>query len=148
MDNKIKLVFPGKPKAVQSFRFANVGKFARKYQPSETIEWKNYIKLLALQQIQEDFKIIENTPIKIVGAFIFPIPTSMKKNLVRKIENGELVYHIKKPDLTDNLMKGLSDALTGIVWKDDCLVAEIHTKKYYGCEPKIILEIEKLDTES
>lgn len=147
MNQKVKLVFPGKPKAVQSFRFANAGNFARKYQPSETVEWKNYIKLLALQQLPEDFSIIENAPIKIIGTFVFPIPSGMKKSLVRAIEAGGIVYHTKKPDLTDNLMKGLSDSLTGIVWKDDSLIAVNNTQKYYGLEPKIILEIETLDTD-
>jgi Holliday junction resolvase RusA-like endonuclease len=42
-------------------------------------------------------------------------------------------YHTKKPDLT-KLIRSTEDALTGIVWKDDCQTSQYHGEKRY-CEP-------------
>jgi Holliday junction resolvase RusA-like endonuclease len=39
-------------------------------------------------------------------------------------------YHIVRPD-TDNLIKFLCDIATGILYKDDCIIASIYAKKLY-----------------
>lgn len=55
-------------------------------------------------------------------------------------------HHTKKPDLT-KLERSTEDALTGIIWKDDCQVMECQKEKKY-CEPWEIegcqIEIETL----
>ena len=55
--------------------------------------------------------------------FVFPPLKSMKKKTIQDIEAGEIIYKITKPDLEDNLKKGLNDAMTGIVWTDDSRIA-------------------------
>lgn len=45
----------------------------------------------------------------------------------------------------DNYNKALLDSMSGIVFKDDCLIQEMNLKKYSGCEKdEIIIEIEEL----
>lgn len=44
--------------------------------------------------------------------------------------------HIKKPD-KDNIEKALLDSMEGIVFKNDCLVWDSHTKKLYVEHPMI-----------
>ena len=40
------------------------------------------------------------------------------------------IPHITRPDL-DKLIRGATDALTGIIWKDDAQAVEIHATKTY-----------------
>ena len=74
--------------------------------------------------------------------FEFGIPSSFpkwKKGACELIT----VEKITKPDLTDNLMKGLIDALTGICWEDDSQITRVHSHKYYSMTPQIILIIKE-----
>lgn len=141
----IKLIFPGTPKSTQSVRFAKCGSFIRKYQPAAVIEWKNWIRIQAREQLPDGFEMFSG-PVNIMKIdYVFPVPKSMPKYKAREIENGLVVYRDKKPDLMDNLSKGLMDALTGIVWRDDsqiCRVTEI--RKIYGAEPGIEICCEEI----
>ena len=59
-----------------------------------------------------------------------------------KHKNGE--YKITKPD-TDNMIKLLKDCMTGCgYWKDDVLVTEEFTGKYWADIPGIYVRIEEL----
>ena len=79
-----------------------------------------------------------NTPIKVSYEFTFPWKkTESKKNLAL----GR-IPKITKPDC-DNMVKGLQDILTNLVfWRDDCLVYDLHVTKYYGDRPGIDILIE------
>jgi Holliday junction resolvase RusA-like endonuclease len=141
----ITLIFDGVPQAVQSMRVANRGKFIIKYQPKKQIDWKESLRVQARMQLPEDFKMICDAPVIIHQLdFIFPIVSTLSSKLVKRINNGEMVYKISRPDVSDNLNKGILDALTGIVWKDDALIVDCHPRKYYGLEPKTILVFEQI----
>ena len=60
-------------------------------------------------------------PVIVTVAFFLSRPKSLKK--------GE-IPHTKRPDL-DKLVRGATDALTGIVWKDDAQAIEIRATKAY-----------------
>jgi Holliday junction resolvase RusA-like endonuclease len=141
--NSITLSFPGEPRAVQSVRFARMGSFIRKYQPKKNEDWKSYIRVSASSQIPDEFAIFD-TAIRFNATFVFSIPKSMKKSTQREIIAGRIEYKTTKPDLCDNLCKGVCDALTGIVYRDDSLIAEVHSKKIYGTNPRIEITIEEL----
>jgi len=141
----VSLSFPGKPKAVQSFRFANAGKFARKYQPQETLEWKNYIRLLAMEQLGEDWIPIKaGTPTCVLYYFAFPFPADMSKKEQARIEAGEARLHARRPDMCDNLRKGLNDALSGVVWEDDAVIAMDSGVKAMDFRPRIEMHVYEL----
>ncbi len=40
-------------------------------------------------------------------------------------------YPDKKPD-SSNIAKGVEDAITGIIWKDDCQVVNLYARKRFG----------------
>lgn len=133
--------FPGEPKAVQSFRFANIGGFARKYQPKETVEWKNWIKLQAMSQLPRGWKVCHGAAV-VSAMFCFTLPKSANKGDRDMVAAGIPVLKITRPDLTDNLFKGLIDALTGIVWHDDAQIAGVERSyKVYSVDPRIELEV-------
>lgn len=144
--NHITLTFHGKPKALQSFRVAQIGGFARKYQPKEVVQWKNYLMILAREQLPSDFKIFTGVPLKIEMAFIFLLPKSAPKRIQAAVQDaGDRVWKITKPDVTDNLPKGVVDALSGIVYRDDCIISDSHAMKYYGLEEKTVVKITEIE---
>ena len=56
------------------------------------------------------------------------------------------LYHTSKPD-TDNLIKFFLDAGNGILWQDDCQIADITAQKVYGEVAQTVAIIRELDNE-
>lgn len=48
-----------------------------------------------------------------------------------------------KPD-ADNYLKGVKDALKGIIWKDDSQVVDAFVRKRYSARPRIEVKIKEL----
>lgn len=139
-----RLTILGEPKAVQSVKFARIGRFVRKYQPKGVADWKGYIKLCAIQELPEDWELLD-CPVKVVTQFFFSPPKSFNKKKMQAIQEGKIIWKDTKPDLSDNLRKGLMDALTGVVWKDDSIICEDAGRKLYSMQPRIELKIYKLE---
>ncbi len=117
----------------------------RKYQPKDVVDWKNYIKLVAQSQIPESFKPIDG-PIVISARFIFQPLKSFSKKKISLIESGWIFSKTTKPDLTDNLFKGLIDALSGVIWERDQQICMTRfCEKVYGSPPRIELHVEEMD---
>lgn len=119
--------FDIEPKAIQSCRFAN----GRAYQPKDVILWKRHIYIEACAKRGKDFKMLENA-IEIEVDFVFTPPKAMAKKVFKQIADGVVVYKTTKPDLTDNLMKGFIDALSGVIWERDQQIAIVKSRKIYG----------------
>ena len=62
-----------------------------------------------------------------------PTTEPIEINILFKLPGG-INVHTKKPDL-DKLIRAILDSLTGIVYKDDCQVWNIHASKVYSTEP-------------
>jgi len=149
---KLILTIPGIPKPKQSARFSilpggkNGKGFIHKYQKKEVIENENNIKMTVVSQLPEGFQPFRN-PVKVNKLhYIFPPTKGMRKRDIARIEAQEIVYKSTKPDLTDNLQKGLFDALEGIIFLNDSQICSINNlKKYYGFTPGIVLELEEIE---
>jgi len=74
-----------------------------------------------------------NGPLHIDATFYFEPPK--KKDL------GSL--HVYKPDLS-NLVKFLEDIATGVLYKDDCLIASTSAKKCYADQAATVFTIKQL----
>ena len=107
------------------------------FQPSSAVQryraWADTVREAASNAYMGP-RFIEPIPCAIAMAAIFflPIPKSWpKKRMMAAIQNE--LYHTSKPDL-DNLIKGLKDPLSGLVWVDDAQVIEYRTptEKCYG----------------
>ncbi len=136
---KILLQFQGEPKAVQSVRFARIGNFIRKYQPKEQLDWKNYLKMQAMEQLPPGFTPFQEI-VHLKARFVFSHPKSWTKRKTQEFMLGTKMFKTTRPDLNDNLLKGVCDALTGIIWQDDGLIATVASEKIYG-QPGIYLEV-------
>lgn len=139
------LTFLGIPQPKQSFRVAKVGNFIKKFQSAEVVKNERNIKFDCISQLPAGFKPFAG-PLRIRKLdYVFPIPKSMSKKMVQFIRDGGIVYKSTKPDLTDNLNKGLFDALEGIVYINDSQIAEVqNSRKIYGETPYISLVIEEI----
>ena len=77
--------------------------------------------------------------------YVFPPLKSFTKKKMKMIEDGDIVFKTTKPDLTDNLQKGLFDALEGVLFLNDSQVCEILSlRKIYGLVPGIYIDIEEI----
>lgn len=128
------------PKAIQSVRFSRFGK----YQPIQNVHWKAFIRLAATQQLPQDFKIFTGA-VELIVCFKFPPLKSFSKKKLQDIEIGGTFYKTTKPDLNDNLMKGLCDALTGVVWNDDNQICIVNSRKVYGKQGNISIIVREID---
>lgn len=133
----LKLWIPGTPRPKQSARF-RIGNFRDKniimsYQTKEIKDEERSIKAIITEQLPNDFR-IHLGPISVVSLiFLFPPLKSHSKKDIAKMENGFMVPKFTKPDLTDNLAKGLFDALEGIVYANDSQIWEMFgSKKAYS----------------
>lgn len=78
-------------------------------------------------------------PIRIDCVFIFPRP----KGMIWKTKPMPRVPHVSKPD-TDNVVKAVKDALSGIIWRDDAQVYQEFCTKWVAAgdeQPRTIVTI-------
>ncbi len=76
-------------------------------------------------------------PISVTMLFYMALPKSM----AQAINQGK--YHIKRPD-HDNLVAYVNDAAQGILWADDCIIAEAKQVKIYDKIPRTHLIVTEL----
>ena len=120
------ITVPGTPLAHQSVRFTKTG---HKYQPKKVIDAQLHIKKCAIECIKKErlTDVLPTTnPVRVRELeFLYRLPKRTKKSIRTTVEKDGYVYRTVRPDLQDNLMKGLFDALTGIVYKDDSQIIEV-----------------------
>lgn len=136
----VSLFFDVEPLPIQSVRATTVGGFARMYQPARNVRWKRRIAALAAAQLPRCFRPFD-CPVEVCAEFAFAPPKSMRKRERDEIASGGRVLKDTKPDLPDNLMKGLIDALTGALWTDDSRIARVRSEKFYARQPGITLTV-------
>mgnify|MGYP003148547160 CR=1 FL=1 len=129
---EIMLTFPGTPIPLSRPRFGRHGKV---YTPSKCQEAKRRIAIRALAAMNKKNPISTAVDVE----FVFYMPQPKKPKLHQR--NG--CAHLSRPDLT-NLIKLVEDALNGIVWTDDCIIARIDAQKKYGTETKTVVVVRPL----
>jgi Holliday junction resolvase RusA-like endonuclease len=71
-----------------------------------------------------------------------PIPASWSK----KRRNLAILGYIRpatRPDI-DNIFKLMADAFNGVIWRDDVLVVDVHMRKIYGLQPKLVVTVKPM----
>jgi len=133
---KISLKFLGEPVAKGRPKISSFGGFARAYTPKKTRMAEADIRAQLMPQLPEGWNAMEG-PVSMTAIFYRTRPKSTSKRLN---------YPITKPDL-DNLLKLLTDSLSGIIFKDDAQIILLTAWKQFG-EPSIAVELEELETMS
>jgi Holliday junction resolvase RusA-like endonuclease len=112
-----------------------------KYIKPTAIKYLNYKKAIQLHvRGQLKNRPLLSGPLEVNIIFKMPIPTSWSKVKQNRAVGG---YHTKKPD-SDNMVKGVFDALNKLVWQDDNQVAVVKAIKVYGKPPGIEITINEL----
>lgn len=121
---------------VQSVRVRRIGKHITTYQPAKVVNFKKQVAEYVTEDLKhETIPLFSGVPLEVHFGFYFKPPKSLK---------GSPVYKITRPDI-DNCGKALQDALTGILWADDSLIAVRHSFKLYSDTPKIRISVATLD---
>lgn len=100
-------------------------------------KYTNYKKAIALIA-KSKFKIPSTKPIYMQIEFFFSIPKSWSK-----VKKESAKWHVFKPD-SDNLIKGVKDALNGIAYVDDAQVCSMRVRKQYAQMDGIMVDVEEI----
>lgn len=142
--NRITLNFDTRPKAKQSGRIGKkINGKSFMYADDKVKIYETNILIEALSQRPNGFKKLCG-PLFAKVVYRFPIPKSFSKETKQLINEGRKVYKITVPDLTDNINKGLFDALAGSFYKNDCQVAKFIAEKVFSENPGITLIMKEL----
>jgi Holliday junction resolvase RusA-like endonuclease len=124
-------VIPGKPQPLQRARTNPYGK--RPWDPQKALK----SQLGTLIAAQKKIKRFYEGPLKLVIVFLFP----------RTRATQFAKWHISRPDTT-NLTKLIEDTAQGILFKDDCTICWIDTRKMYSDKPRVEFELYELEPRS
>lgn len=145
----IDLKILGIPQSKQSARFRivkgkNGNNFVSSYQKKSVKDTEKNIAFDVKSQLPKGY-IPYNEAIGVKVLFVFPPLKSWSKKLMARLEAGEKIYKEAKPDLTDNLMKGLFDAMNGIAFTDDSRICKVESEKIFGFVPRTEVMIYQLE---
>lgn len=135
--DEIILNLAGEPKGKARPRFSR--KSGRAYTPAETVSYEGALRVLA-QQVMAGRPPLEG-PVSVDITAYFSIPLSWSKKKRALAETGG-VHPTKKPDW-DNIAK-LSDALNGVVWRDDTQVIVGRIIKIFNHIPMLHIKVTPL----
>ena len=123
-------IIPGEPSGQGRPRFTTINGHAKAYDPEKSRNYKAYVKLLALQAVNEINWKCTDKPIRMTIVASCSIPKSATKKF-RQMALAGFERPTKKPDV-DNIYKGIADALTGIAYKDDKQIVSAEIYKNYA----------------
>jgi len=111
------------------------------YTPEKTREFEKWMKHMAKEMLP-GFKPITG-PIILSVVVHKAIPKSWSKKLQELAANG-LIHAMGKPDMS-NFMKGIEDALNGVVWTDDGqIIGYGNCWKIYSNRPHIDVVVQEI----
>lgn len=134
----------GQPQGKQRARVCVRGNFARAYTPEKTASYESLINLSYIQALKGAPSPFWDKPVKINIRAIYQIPKSFSKKRTAEALGGQIRPQVK-PDI-DNVVKVVCDALNKVAYKDDTQVIKITASKWYGVEPKLIIDIDEAQT--
>ena len=122
-------------------RLTTVGGHARAYDPAASRDYKHYVRLVASQHKGEG---LMEGPVAVKLVVGRKIPSSWSKRKQDAAQKGEILP-TTKPDV-DNMAKGVKDALSGVIWRDDAQVVELTVRKVYA--PAGYVEVEVAEVQA
>ena len=141
----MKLILEIEPKPQSRPRFARRGNFTTTYEDKDMKVWRDHCRLLVAKQYTAK-PMLEGALRAKVRFYIKPPQyiSKVKKNQQALID--EIIPVGKKPDI-DNYEKALYDSMSGIVFHDDGQIALHDVGKFYSLNPRIEVEVNRLNHE-
>lgn len=109
------------------------------YTPAKSADYEKAVRLMA-QVAMRARKPISGPVALYIAVYREPPKSASQKKRIEMIDEG---WPVARPDL-DNLIKGISDAINGVVFGDDGAVCRIIASKHWGAEPKTIVTVQTL----
>lgn len=119
---------------------ARRGRGKTMYDPPKSRAYKEYVSLVAMKHKPKE---LYEEALFMRAKIYRPIPKSMTKK-DRKLAIAGIKRPIVKPD-NSNYIKGIEDALNGIIYKDDSQIVDHDISKFYSDDPRVEIEIRELD---
>jgi Holliday junction resolvase RusA-like endonuclease len=110
------------------------------YIPAEQRNAMAALRIAAGDAMRQQGAVLFDEPVTLDLLAEFPIPMSWS----RKKRSAALLGAVrpgKRPDI-DNLYKLAADALNSVVFRDDALIVEMHARKIYGGQPKLVITVQ------
>lgn len=118
-------------------KFSTFGGHVRAIDPIKSRDFKQFVKMVAAEHAPA--ALIE-TEIRLFVDIYRPIPKSLSKKKRAEAIAGQL-RPTKKPDL-DNLVKGIKDGMSKVIWNDDAQIVEMIVRKFYSENPRAVVKVE------
>ena len=141
--NKLKLTVPGEPCGQGRPRFSSQGGFMRAIDPEKSRNYKSFVKYIATHEAKKQGWMYTELPLRMSIVAYMGIAKSKSKKFKQAAIVGE-ERPTKKPDLS-NIVKGVEDALNGLLYKDDSQIVELKLQKFYSEEPRLELSLELIE---
>lgn len=130
----LRIEIPGDPVA-----WARAGQNGRfKYTPKPQAIAMDMVRLAANRVMATKSPL--TGPLHVSARFIYSWPASWSE---KKRKAAGAHWKTSRPD-PDNLFKLVADALNGLVWTDDAVIASVEIQKQFGVKPFTIITIEEL----
>jgi len=129
----IEFTVPGRPVPMARPRVTAHGT----YTPAKCREYKQYVAMMARQAMRHHEPM--TGAVHLILQFTFQTPKSWTK--VKKA-CADIVGHTSRPDW-DNLAKSVTDAMIGIVYKDDSQIETATVDKRYGESDGVRIVVEE-----
>jgi len=140
LNDNLKFIIPGEPCAQGRPRFTNQGGFVKAYDPEKSRNYKSFVKYVATHEAQKQGWLYTELPLRVSVTACLEVPASKSKKFREAAYLGK-EYPTKKPDV-DNLFKTVTDAMSGILYKDDKQIVQANIEKTYSAPTRLIVEIE------
>ncbi len=127
----------GNPQGKMRPRFTHKGG-GRTYTPKKTIEYEEHIKTCYKRYVKKR-SYDDDVSLHVTICAYYPIPKSYSKAKRAQAERGNIIPK-SKPDV-DNIAKVVLDALNGVAYVDDKLVAGLLVIKKYSVNPRLCVQI-------
>ncbi len=123
----ISFFVPGKPRSTQTGSVIRVG--GRSIPTRRGASWSSYVALVAKQHAPEK---LMTRPLSVLWEIVLPRP------------KGKAPYWAPVSPDYGNALKGVEDALNGILWVDDRQIVMVTVTKIYGPTPGLSLRVEEI----
>ena len=133
--SEILITIPGEPCAQGRPRISTAGGFPRAYDPAKSRNYKAFVKLIAQEEIPVQGWRYTELPLAVTITAYMSIPSSKSKKFKQAAALG-VERPTKKPDI-DNIFKCVTDALSGIAYKDDKQIVAATVNKWYAEVPRV-----------
>lgn len=135
------IIIPGEPCAQGRPRFSTAGGYVKAYDPAKSRNYKVFVKLITQEEMKKQGWRYTELPIRVRIIAYMGVPASKSKKFKQAAILGE-ERPTKKPDV-DNIFKSVTDAMSGIAYKDDKQIVSASIEKFYSDVPhtEIIIEL-------